>query len=283
MTAAVGLLLGTGLLLILSPRLWPADVPASGRGAGMSSWLARAGWERVPPPVFVAISAAFGVAVAGVAAALHPVVAVAGLAGIAAGLLPAAVVSARGRRRARMLRTAWPDLVDHLVAAVRSGRSLAEAVAGLAEVGPAELRAAFEDFDRFVRASGTLEPALDDLKARLADPVADRILETIRMAREVGGTELPAVLRALAAGLRQEAAVRAEVEARQSWVVNAARLGVASPWVVLALLASRPEAAVAYNSPAGLALLSIGFVVTVVAYRLMVLLGRLPEERRWFA
>ena len=33
----------------------------------------------------------------------------------------------------------------------------------------------------------------------------------------------------------------------------------------------------------GTALLLIGFVVTVVAYRLMVALGRLPEERRWFA
>ena len=71
------------------------------------------------------------------------------------------------------------------------------------------------------------------------------------MSREVGGTELPSILRALAASLRQEAAVRSEVEARQSWVLNAARLGVAAPWIVLLLLASRAEAAAAYNSPAG--------------------------------
>jgi tight adherence protein B len=103
------------------------------------------------------------------------------------------------------------------------------------------------------------------------------------LAREVGGTELPAVLRALAAALRQDAAVRAEVEARQSWVVNAARLGVAAPWVVLVLLASRPEGAAAYNSPAGRALLGTGAAVTVLAYRIMVALGRLPEERRWFS
>jgi tight adherence protein B len=103
------------------------------------------------------------------------------------------------------------------------------------------------------------------------------------MAREVGGTELPSVLRALSASLRQDAAVRAEVEARQSWVVNAARLGVAAPWIVLLLLAGRPEAAAAYNSAAGLTLLGVGFVVTVVAYRIMMAVGRLPEERRWFA
>ena len=80
-----------------------------------------------------------------------------------------------------------------------------------------------------------------------------------------------------------ELAVRSEVEARQSWVVNAARLGVAAPWIVLLLLASRPEAAAAYNSPPGWLVLGVGLVVTVVAYRVMIALGRLPEERRWFA
>jgi tight adherence protein B len=182
-----------------------------------------------------------------------------------------------------MLRSAWPDLVDHLVAGVRSGQSLADAVASLSEVGPAQTRPAFRDFGRTVHATGTIGGALDDLKGRLADPVADRIVETLRMSRDVGGTELPAILRALAASLRQDAALRSEVEARQSWVLNAARLGVAAPWIVLLLLASRAEAAVAYNSPAGLVLLVAGFCITVVAYRVMIALGRLPEERRWFA
>jgi tight adherence protein B len=64
--------------------------------------------------------------------------------------------------------------------------------------------------------------------------------------------------------------------------MNAARLGAAAPWVVLALLATRPEAAAAYNSPAGIAMIVGGLVATVVAYRAMIVLARLPEERRWF-
>ena len=98
----------------------------------------------------------------------------------------------------------------------------------------------------------------------------------------MGGSELTTVLRNLAAYLRQEAAIRSEVEARQSWVMNAARLGVAAPWIVLLLLASRPEAAAAYNTPAGAALVLIGLAVSVVAYRVMVAVGRIPDERRWF-
>jgi len=280
-----GLMLGSGLTLAAASWLWPSNGTRGGRGTDdrLRARLAQGGLQRVPPSVFLVVSGALAVATAGVVVSVVPVIAVAVAGGAVAGLLPAAAVGARARSRRRLMRTAWPDLVDHLLSSVRSGQSLADGVAALAEVGPAETRAAFREFGVTVAATGTLAPGLDDLKLRLSDPIADRIIETLRMAREVGGTELPAVLRALAASLRQDAALRAEVEARQSWVVNAARLGVAAPWVVLVLLGSRPEAATAYNSPAGLTLLGVGFAVTVVAYRLMVALGRLPEERRWFA
>jgi tight adherence protein B len=283
MSLALGLLLGAGLCLIAAPRLWPSASADSSPSDRLRGLLARAGWQHVPPAVFVVLSAAFGVIVAAVTAAVMPVVVVAVLAGAVAAVLPTAHVAARARSRRRLMRAAWPDLVDHLVSSIRSGQSLAAAVTALAEVGPSELREAFRAVGRAVDSTGLLDPAFDDLKRRLADPVADRIVETLRMAREVGGTELPAVLRALAAALRQDAAVRAEVEARQSWVVNAARLGVAAPWVVLVLLASRPEGAAAYNAPAGIALLGTGAAVSVLAYRIMVALGRLPEERRWFS
>ena len=65
------------------------------------------------------------------------------------------------------------------------------------------------------------------------------------MARQVGGTELVSVLRALSASVRADATLRAEVEARQSWVRGAAVVGVVAPWVVLGLLAIRPEGAAA--------------------------------------
>jgi tight adherence protein B len=166
---------------------------------------------------------------------------------------------------------------------VRSGLALPDSIVTLAHSGPEATRAAFAAFEQQYRATGSFGLCVDSLKDRLADPVADRILETLRMAREVGGTELTSVLRALGSHLRHEAAIRSEVEARQSWVVNAARLGVAAPWVVLMLLATRPEAAIAYNSAAGVAVVTGGLIVSIIAYRLMIGLGRLPEERRWFA
>ena len=57
---------------------------------------------------------------------------------------------------------------------------------------------------------------------------------------------------------------------------------MAAPWLLLIVLASRRETMIAYDSPAGTALIVIGLAVTLVAYRSMIALGRLPEERRWF-
>ena len=74
--------------------------------------------------------------------------------------------------------------------------------------------------------------------------------------------------------------MRGEIEARQSWTVNAARLAVAAPWLTLALLVTRPAALQAYRSAQGAIVLLCAAGVSLVAYRIMIWIGRLPQERR---
>jgi tight adherence protein B len=281
----LGVLLGVGVLLAVSPVLWPAHSGVSEKrtaGDALRERLAQAGLQRVSAATFVAASILLAAIAGAVTFALVPVTALAVAAAIVGLVLPMIVVLRRGRSVRKNARVVWPDVVDHLVSAVRSGLSLPESIMSLAHTGPPATRTAFATFERGYRSSGDFAGGLDNLKAHLADPVADRILETVRMSREVGGSELTLVLRNLAAYLRQDAAIRSEVEARQSWVLNAARLGVAAPWIVLVLLATRPEAAAAYNTPAGAVLVVGGLGVSVVAYQIMIGLGRIPEERRWF-
>ncbi len=285
MTVIAALLMGAGVLLIASPWLWPRrDDRSSTRRAlrPLAELLARAGLVHASPLALLGVIALVGVVGGAITVLLVPVAALAPVAGLVAASLPIVALRARAAARRRALRQVWPDVVDHLVSGIRAGLGLPEAIGSLAESAPDAVRAPFREFRREYARTARFGEALDDLKAALADPVADRIVETLRMAREVGGTELPGVLRSLAQYLRTDAAVRAEVEARQSWVRNAARLGVAAPWVVLLLLGTRPEAAAAYNSAGGAALVLIGLGVTLVAYRLMIALGRLPEEGRWF-
>lgn len=286
LVVGIGLMLGAGVLLITSPFLWPrASVKVARRHGAtdrLRARLALAGLSSISPTAFIVCSAVVSVVIAAFVHGLVGVSALSAGAAIVGAWLPWLLIRWRANVRLRANRAVWPDVVDHLVSAVRSGLALPDSVSTLARIGPPQTRAAFAEFERDYRATGVFSACVDRLKDKLGDPVADRILETLRMAREVGGTELTAVLRGLAANLREEVAVRSEVEARQSWVVNAARLGVAAPWVVLILLASRPEAVRAYNTPTGTLVIGCGLVLSLIAYRLMIALGRLPEEKRWF-
>ena len=188
----------------------------------------------------------------------------------------------RGMRRRRMaaLRELWPEAVDNLASAVRAGMSLPEGLSALSSRGPAPLRPAFARFGAAYRASGRFGQCLDALKDDLADPVGDRVCETMRVAREVGGSDLGTVLRTLSELLRADARTRSELETRQGWVVNAARLAVAAPWIVLLLLGTQSTTLQAYDSAGGIVLLGSGAVVCILAYRIMLRIGQLPEERR---
>jgi tight adherence protein B len=194
--------------------------------------------------------------------------------------LPMVVLRRMRRRRQVALREVWPEAVDNLASAVRAGMSLPEGLAGLGQRGPSELRPPFRRFGAAYRASGRFGECLDGLKDDLADPVGDRICETVRVAREVGGSDLGSVLRTLSELLRSDARTRSELETRQGWIVNAARLAVAAPWLVLLLLGTQSTTLRAYDSASGTLLLAIGAAVCVLAYRIMLRIGRLPEDRR---
>lgn len=193
---------------------------------------------------------------------------------------PIAYVRQRARSRRTRLRDLWPDAVDNITSGVRAGMSLPEALSQLAIRGPEELRPAFREFSEDYRLTGRFQECLDRLKESLSDPVADRLIESLRIAREVGGSDLGRLLRTLSKFLRDDARTRAELEARQSWTVNAARLAVAAPWLVLLMLSTRPESVQAYSSAKGALVLLSGAVVSALAYWVMLRLGRLAEDER---
>lgn len=285
MTLVWGATLAAGVLLAISPWMWPREAAAAPRRSDdrLARLLAEAGFAHATPLRLVVVCAGSAVVAGAVVWLVVPVAALAVVATAAAAGAPVLWLRARRSRMLRVRRALWPDLCDLLIASVRAGMSLPDAVASLAESAPTAVRPAFAAFARDLAASGLFAASVDRLKASLADPVADRIVETLRMAREVGGTELTAVLRALSASVRADVALRAEVEARQSWIRGAAVLGVVAPWAILALLALRPEGAEAYGSPEGVVLILAGAGVSLVAHRIMLRIGRLPEPRRWFA
>ena len=148
--------------------------------------------------------------------------------------------------------------------------------------GPEPLRPAFASFALDYQVTGRFGECLDRLKDRLADPVGDRVVEGLRIAREVGGGELGRLLRNLSGYLRDDARTRSELESRQAWTVNGARLAVAAPWLVLLLhvLPVRGDPPLRLAGRRRWCWRSARRSACLVAYRLMVRIGRLPVERR---
>lgn len=281
MGALVGLGVGCGLLLIWSafalPRTPRQHSPADGRIARL---LASAGLREVSGSGFVLLCVASGVVAGFVMQVVSGTPPVAVAFGAMAAWLPVAAVSSRARRRQREFAEVWPEAVDNLVSAVRAGMSLPDALAGLGVRGPEPLRPAFDQFALDYQVTGRFGDALDRLKGRLADPVGDRVVEGLRVAREVGGGELGRLLRNLSGYLRDDVRTRSELESRQAWTVNGARLAVAAPWLVLLFMSFQSEVVHRYASPGGVLVLAVGAGLCLVAYRLMMRIGRLPVERR---
>jgi tight adherence protein B len=280
--ALLGLLLGLGCLLIWQSRR-PSS-PATARGRGWQErtreLLVQAAIEGVAPLQLVGVSAALALLVLVVVLGTSGVPVIALLFAGFAALAPWLLVRRRQAQRSVELREVWPEAVDNLASAVRAGLSLPEALAQLGVRGPEQLRSAFRRFGEDYRATGRFAESLDSLKDSLADPIGDRVVEALRMAREVGGSDLGRLLRTLSAFLREDARTRSELETRQGWTINAARLALCAPWVLLLLLSTRPSAVEAYNTATGALVLIVGGGVSLLAYRVMLRIARLPTERR---
>lgn len=279
MGIVVGMLLAMGVLLVWA-SFWESPLKVRKPHSGWNGELNAARFNGVSVPMFTLASALLGFFAALCVLALTRIPVAAVLAGVAGTLvLPLTVTSRARRNRARRVEL-WPDAVDHLISGIRAGLSMPEALIAISHRGPQELQSDFLEFARYYRASGNFDQSLEHFKQTLADPTADRVVEALRITSTVGGTELGTLLATLNRFLRQDLKVRGELRARQSWTLGGARVASAAPWLVLLMLATRDEAAQAFRSPQGMILIVVGAVLTVCAYRLMLLLGRLPAEER---
>jgi tight adherence protein B len=177
---------------------------------------------------------------------------------------------------------AWPEVIDHLMSGIQSGLSLTESLAGLSTRGPEVLRPAFTQFKVTLYGSGDLTQSINELKALFSHHGSDQIFEALIISKALGGSELLQILRALGDFLRQDLALRREIEVKHGWIKNSAHLSAAAPWILLLLLSTQPSTASAYSTSSGAMILSAGLVMTAIAYIWMNRLGRLPQTPRVF-
>lgn len=187
------------------------------------------------------------------------------------------------RNRAHSVESAWPDVVDDVASGIRAGLSLPQAVFAIGSQGPDSLRAPFARAALSYREEGSFVGAMNMLQRDLADPVGDRFVMAIKVAYELGSSDLGTLMRALSDSIREDIKMRGELVARQSWTVNGARLAVSAPWVTAGILSLRSDAGEVYASPTGIKVLVVCFGLSLLAYAVMLRIGRLRTDVRVYS
>lgn len=197
--------------------------------------------------------------------------------------IPVVLLRRKSESDRKLLQSLWPEILDHIISGLQSGLSLAETLVGLGVRGPIKTRSTFILFSENLRSGMDFGRALEELKMQFDDGIADQVCEVLDFARLSGSRDTSLTLRTLSNFIRIDLALRAEIEAKHSWVKNSAALAAIAPWILLLLLASQPNTLRAYTSSAGLGILIVGAVLTAFAYIWMEKVGKLKEIPRIFA
>lgn len=174
----------------------------------------------------------------------------------------------------------WPKYLDAISSAVWSGTSLQQAILDCRNFAPKNAAWAIKELEKDINGGLDLDSALLNFKTRLAQPIADRLVELTRLANYAGGRGYLSALRAQSIQLRSENATWQEIQAKHSWIVSSARLAVFAPWLVLLLLTLRKETADVFSTAAGFSVLMLGLVATLLAFALVRHLAKLPQRIR---
>lgn len=252
------------------------------RAQRRQSWLLQAGL-RLTPTQFWAGCAAVGLTTFVVLVILTATIVVAVVPALATAFLPAVYFARQRSRRLREVADAWPDGLREMVASIAVGMSLPQALTALAHSGPEPLQRAFARFPLLARMLGVV-PALEVVKAELADPTSDRVIEVLILAHERGGRIVSDVLRDLADATAEDAKTLEQIATDALEQKLNARVVFVLPWLVLLLLTARPgHFRDFYQSEGGIVVVAIAALASLLGVWLIGRLGRDPVEERVLA
>ena len=186
----------------------------------------------------------------------------------------------RAKRRSDLLSRLWPEVLDCLQSAATTGYGVIDSLEQLARTGPSRIQPIFQELVDRIDSGFGIDKSLDWFKSQFGSLQADRLVELMRIVHRSGGSGYINSLREQATSTRSEIALWGELESKQGWVTGTAKLAIVAPWIIIATLAARSENVAIYNTSEGTSVLVFGLVVSLIAYRLVSLMGSLSRPGR---
>ena len=192
------------------------------------------------------------------------------------------VLRAAASRRQRRLDSIWPVVFDSLRSGAQSGMPIGEQLEYLALEGPEELREQFGLLMKEIERGDDTELALGHFKNRIGSRSADFLAIVLLLVEEVGGRGEADNWEQAARDIRQEQAVIAQVRAKQGWVLGSAKIALLAPWLICLLLLNLEQNRLAFSTYQGSLVLVMGLLLSLFAYFLTNVLGRIRLPERVF-
>ena len=194
-------------------------------------------------------------------------------------LLPGILVNQRKNKTQDQKMRQWTLLIDDLTSGVRAGLTVGEALAQALQNCEEPLRLDFQEAIIEINRSGQVSKVISILKNHITDSVGIATLKLLQVVLKTGANDLATSLSILSNASRENHNLIQELKAKQSWVLNGARISVVAPWLVLLALWTQESVRNAYQNVIGQLILILVAMVGVIGYLVMKRIGRIDVFR----
>ena len=195
-------------------------------------------------------------------------------------LLPGILLNQRKTKMQDQKMQQWTLLIDDLTSGVRAGLTISEALAQALQNCEEPLRSDFQEAILEINRSGQVSKVISILKKQITDTVGVATLKLLQVVLKTGANDLATSLSILSNSSRENHNLIQELKAKQSWVLNGARISVISPWLVLLALWTQESVRNAYQNIIGQLILILVALVGLIGYLVMKRIGRIEVFRK---
>ena len=195
-------------------------------------------------------------------------------------LLPGILLKQRKIKMQDQKMQQWTLLIDDLTSGVRAGLTIGEALAQALQNCEEPLRSDFQEAILEINRSGQASKVISILKNQITDAVGVATLKLLQVVLKTGANDLATSLSILSNSSRENHNLIQELKAKQSWVLNGARISVISPWLVLLALWTQESVRNAYQNLIGQLILILVAVIGLFGYLVMKRIGRIDVFRK---
>jgi tight adherence protein B len=195
-------------------------------------------------------------------------------------LLPGILLNQRKTKMQDQKMQQWTLLIDDLTSGVRAGLTISEALAQALQNCEEPLRSDFQEAILEINRSGQVSKVISILKNQITDTVGVATLKLLQVVLKTGANDLATSLSILSNSSRENHNLIQELKAKQSWVLNGARISIISPWLVLLALWTQESVRNAYQNLIGQLILILVALVGLFGYLVMKRIGRIDVFRK---